>query len=61
MSDKELLQKKRLNKAVQLLVETKLSVSNIIAGVGYDNASYFFRIFKERYGMSPKEYRSGIV
>lgn len=58
---KELLQKKRLNKAVQLLVETKLSVSDIIAGVGYDNASYFFRIFKERYGMSPKEYRSGRV
>lgn len=56
---KELLQKKRLNKAEQLLTETKLSVSDIITCVGYDNASYFFRIFKERYGMSPREYRSG--
>lgn len=56
---KELLQTKRLNKAVQLLSETRLSVSDIIAGVGYDNASYFFRIFKEKYGISPKEYREG--
>lgn len=54
---KELLQRKRLNKAVQLLSETKLSISDIIAYVGYDNASYFFRIFKERYGVSPREYR----
>lgn len=55
---KELLQRKRLNKAVQLLTETKLSISDIIGYVGYDNASYFFRIFKERYGISPREYRS---
>lgn len=54
---KELLQRKRLNKAVQLLADTKLSISDIIAYVGYDNASYFFRIFKERYGVSPREYR----
>lgn len=57
---KELLQRKRLNKAVQLLSETRLSISDIIAYVGYDNASYFFRIFKERYGVSPREYRKNI-
>ncbi len=54
---KELLQRKRLNKAAQLLADTELSVSDIISCVGYDNASYFFRIFKEKYGVSPKEYR----
>lgn len=54
---KELLQRKRLNKAAQLLSETRLAVSDIITYVGYDNASYFFRIFKERYGVSPREYR----
>lgn len=57
---KELLQRKRLNKAVQLLTETKLSVSDIIAYVGYDNASYFFRIFKDHYGVSPREYRKNL-
>ena len=56
---KELLQRKRLNKAAQLLTETRLPVSDIIAYVGYDNASYFFRIFKERYGVSPRGYRRG--
>lgn len=54
---KELLQIKRLQKAITLLSETSLSVSDIIAAVGYDNASYFYRIFREKYGMSPKEYR----
>lgn len=54
---KELLQIKRLNQAVFLLTNTKLSVADICGAVGYDNTSYFHRIFKEHYGMSPKEYR----
>lgn len=54
---KELLQMKRLNKAVQLLTETRLSVSDIILAVGYDNTSYFHRVFRKKYGMSPREYR----
>ena len=57
---KELLQRKRLNRAVQLLSETRLSVSDIIAYVGYDNASYFFRIFRDKYGVSPREYRQRV-
>ncbi|HHV32667.1 AraC family transcriptional regulator [Caproiciproducens sp. LBM24188] len=56
-SFKELLQQKRLNKAVQLLNDTNLSVSDIINAVGYDNTSYFYRIFRSTYGVSPKEYR----
>ena len=54
---KELLQIKRFNKSVQLLVETTLPIADIIAAVGYDNTSYFFRVFKEKYGCSPKHYR----
>lgn len=46
-----------MNQAVYLLSNSKLSVSDIIESVGYDNSSYFYRIFKEKYGMSPKEYR----
>lgn len=55
---KDLLQIKRFNKSVQLLTETKLSVADIIAAVGYDNTSYFFRMFKEKYGCSPKQFRA---
>lgn len=52
-----LLQQKRLAKAATLLRGSKLSTQDIIAAVGYDNTSYFYRIFKQRYGITPKEYR----
>jgi AraC-like DNA-binding protein/quercetin dioxygenase-like cupin family protein len=53
----ELLQKKRFQKAVGLLLETDLSVEEIAIAVGYENQSYFYRQFKERYGMTPRNYR----
>ncbi len=57
---KELLQAKRMSQAVYLLSNTRLSIADIIESIGYDNTSYFYRKFKERYGVSPKEYRRGI-
>ncbi len=54
---KELLQAKRMRQAVYLLTASKLSVAEIISSVGYDNTSYFYRKFREQYGVSPKEYR----
>ena len=54
---KELLLAKRMNQAAYLLSTTRLSVADIIAAVGYDNNSYFYRVFQERFGMTPKEYR----
>lgn len=55
---KELLQTKRMNQAAYLLANTGHPVTEIIEKVGYDNSSYFFRKFKERYHVSPKEYRN---
>lgn len=54
---KELLLTKRLNQTLYLLDNSRIPVGDIIESVGYDNTSYFFRIFRERYGMTPKEYR----
>lgn len=54
---KEHLMEKRLTKAATLLKSTALSVGDIIVMVGYENTSYFYRIFTEKYGMSPKNYR----
>lgn len=54
---KEHLMEKRLTKAANLLKSTTLSVGDIIVMVGYENTSYFYRIFTEKYGMSPKSYR----
>lgn len=54
---KELLQRKRLNKAVTLMCDTDLPISDIIAAVGYENSSYFHRVFRERYHMTPRNFR----
>ena len=54
---KELLQIKRINQAAFLLLNTRLPVTDISCAVGYDNTSYFHRLFRQRYQMSPKEYR----
>lgn len=54
---KELLQARRFDQAIILLKETNLSVSDVALSVGYENSSYFYRRFKEIYGISPREYR----
>ncbi|MCL2865579.1 MAG: AraC family transcriptional regulator [Lachnospiraceae bacterium] len=56
---KELQQSKKMGQATYLLNNSKMSVSDIIEAIGYDNTSYFYRKFKEKYGVSPKEYRVG--
>ncbi|WP_462409566.1 AraC family transcriptional regulator [Neobacillus sp. Marseille-QA0830] len=58
---KELLQEKRLEKAKELLEGTHLPISEIVEQVGYDNISYFYRIFKEKYGQTPKKFRDHVV
>ena len=57
---KELLQEKRMQQAVYLLTNSQIPVTDIIESIGYDNTSYFYRKFRERYGMSPKEYRKAL-
>lgn len=54
---KELLLEKRLSKAAQLLRETRLTTQDIILAVGYENTSYFYRAFRARFGVTPKDYR----
>lgn len=53
----QLLQTKRLTQAAFLLTTTNLSVQDIGNSIGYENLSYFHRIFKDKYGMSPRQYR----
>lgn len=54
----ELLQEKRLNQAAYLLENTGMSVLDVGLAAGYENQSYFHRIFKERFLLSPKKYRT---
>ncbi|GFP74853.1 AraC family transcriptional regulator [Clostridium fungisolvens] len=57
MTFKELLQEKKLSKAIELLKLTEYSIVEIIDLIGYENPTYFYKIFKEKYGVTPKEYR----
>jgi len=50
----------RLQKASNLLLTNKYSTINDIAGIcGYSSQSSFLRVFKERFGMTPKEWKRG--
>ena len=53
----QLVQEKRLAQAAYLLRNTDRNVADIAVAVGYENISYFHRIFAEAYGKSPKHYR----
>ena len=48
----------RMKKALSLLDETDMSVNEIAARVGFNNANYFFRKFKEEFGCTPSQYRT---
>ena len=53
----QLVQDKRLSQAAWLLRNTEKKVDEIARSVGYENISFFHRLFAQRYGMSPKKYR----
>ncbi|MFT4004867.1 MAG: AraC family transcriptional regulator [Lacrimispora sp.] len=57
MTFTECLQLIRMIRAASFLASTSKPVEEIITEVGYENSSYFHRLFKERYGMTPKQYR----
>lgn len=56
----ELIQSKRLSQTAFLLKTTSMKVIDICESVGYNNISYFHRIFQQEYNTSPHKYRHGI-
>ncbi len=48
----------RLRNASLLLKQTELSIKEIAESVGFSDQMYFSRIFKKRFGMTPKEFRN---
>ncbi|EHI99215.1 transcriptional regulator, AraC family [Clostridium sp. DL-VIII] len=57
MTFKELLQEKKLGKAIELIKSTDYHMVEIIDYVGYENQTHFYRIFKEKFGMTPRQYK----
>lgn len=54
----DLLQEKRMAQAAFLLKTTKMNVADIALSVGYENVSYFHRLFGKTHGLSPKKFRT---
>lgn len=57
---KAILQERRLKEAKLLLDHTELAIDQVASEVGYENVSYFYRLFKEKYACTPREYRKKV-
>lgn len=51
------IQNLRIEDAKRMLETTSLAVDEISAAAGYDNPSFFRRLFKRRCGLNPSDYR----
>ena len=49
--------KKKINTALKLLVETNLSIEDIICQLGYSDKKNFYQIFKKYTGSTPNQIR----
>ena len=57
-SFRDLLSQIRLAEAEKLLINTDLSVTEIAAKVGYHKPNFFYKLFKDHYGVTPIEFRT---
>ena len=48
----------RMGRAIILLQNPDLPINSVAFRCGFDDALYFSRVFKKRYGVSPREWRS---
>ena len=52
------IQRNRLDRAKQLLLESDMPMPKIAAAVGFNTASYFGQVFRQQVGMTPARYRA---
>jgi len=57
---KEMQARQRMKEAFGLLRQTNLPISEIAVRVGYENQNFFYKRFRQEYGMMPKEVRRQI-
>ena len=53
----DLMRTYRLNKAVELLTDSNMTITEISDYVGFSSSRYFSTCFKKRYGVLPKDYK----
>jgi AraC-like DNA-binding protein len=54
---RELIGEIRMDRAVRLLLDQDMRISDVAREVGYDDSSHFARAFRRRAGISPHKYR----
>lgn len=54
------IRQKRLTAAKDLLKNTDLPISEVAYATGFDDYSYFLRVFKKQYNISPRKMRNGL-
>jgi AraC family transcriptional regulator, L-rhamnose operon transcriptional activator RhaR len=57
---KDYLQGVRIHNASRLLATTNRKVIDIASSVGYHDLQFFNKLFREKVGMSPREYRASL-
>ncbi len=53
----QLLQDKRLEASLPLLLHSKESIRDIALEVGFSNLNHYYKLFKTSYGLTPAQYR----
>ena len=56
-SPKEYLRRRRMEKAVELLKDDRITVAEVAYSVGFGTPQYLTTVFKQMYGISPSRYR----
>lgn len=51
----------RLESSRELMRSADLNVSQVVYSIGFTSRSYFSKIFKEKYGITPNEYRKNAL
>lgn len=54
------IQNKIIERAKQLLAEESISISDVADKLGFAYSNHFSRLFKQKTGLSPKEFRMGL-
>lgn len=57
----EYVEKKRINKAVELLISTEMMLTEIAYECGFSSQSYFSYVFKKRMKLAPRAYAKKIA
>jgi two-component system response regulator YesN len=53
----EYLEDIRMDKAQEYLINSEAPIADISERVGYQDPAYFAKVFKQKYHISPREYR----